>query len=59
MPRSVPRRCWHSSMIAPMNSVGASTVARTTGSKTSLILPSGNSLGLVTVTSLPSSRTTR
>jgi hypothetical protein len=59
MPRRVPRRVWHSSMIAPMNSLGARTVARTTGSKTSSILPSGNSLGLVTVCSLPSSITTR
>jgi hypothetical protein len=37
-------------MIAPMNSLGARIVARTTGSRTSAILPSGNSLGLVTVT---------
>ena len=33
-------------------------VARTTGSRTSLILPSGNSLGLVTAKSEPSSITT-
>ena len=32
MPPSVPRLRWHSSMIAPMYSAGASTVARTTGS---------------------------
>lgn len=36
-------------MIAPMYSAGASMVARTTGSRTSLILPPGNSDGLVTV----------
>ena len=46
-------------MIAPMYSLGASTVARTTGSWTSLTLPPGNSLGLVTTTSVPSSMTTR
>ena len=51
MPSRVPRRVWHSSMIAPMNSLGARIVARTTGSCTSSILPSGNSLGLVTVCS--------
>ena len=37
-------------MIAPMNSLGSGTVARTTGSRTSETLPSGNSLGLVTST---------
>ena len=42
-------------MIAPMNSDGARIVARTMGSLTSPILPSGNSLGLVTCTALPSS----
>ena len=31
MPRRVPRFCWHSSMIAPMNSLGARIVARTIG----------------------------
>ena len=50
-PSSVPRRPWQSSMIAPMNSLGARIVARTIGSRTSAILPSGNSLGLVTMTS--------
>ena len=50
MPRRLPRRCWQSSMIAPMNSLGARIVARTIGSRTSAILPSGNSLGLVTST---------
>ncbi len=59
MPSREPRRAWHSSMIEPMNSLGASTVARTTGSCTSAILPSGNSLGLVTVCSVPSSMITR
>jgi hypothetical protein len=38
-------------MIAPMKSLGARIVARTTGSRTSAILPAGNSLGLVTTTS--------
>ena len=42
-------------MIAPMNSLGARIVARTIGSRTSAILPPGNSLGLVTTISLPSS----
>jgi len=37
-------------MIAPMNSLGARIVALTTGSRTSPILPPGNSLGFVTVT---------
>ena len=62
MPSRVPRRPWHSSMTAPMCSLGVITVARTTGSKTSAILPSGNSLGLVTSTDEPSvtpSMTTR
>ena len=58
MPRRVPRRCWHSSMIAPMNSLGARIVARTTGSLIEPILPSGNSLGLVTVMTRLSSRVT-
>ena len=52
MPSSVPRRCWQSSMIAPMNSLGARIVARTIGSRTSATLPSGNSQGLVTTSSL-------
>ena len=59
MPSRVPRRLWQRSMIAPMYSLGARTVARTTGSWTSAILPSGNSLGLVTMRSEPSSMTTR
>ena len=59
MPSSVPRLPWHSSMIVPMYSAGASTVARTTGSKIWATLPSGNSLGLVTVISSPDSWTTR
>ena len=42
-------------MIAPMNSLGARIVARTTGSRISEILPSGNSLGLVTSTWTPPS----
>ncbi len=58
MPSRVPRRCWHSSMIAPMYSLGARIVARTTGSRTSAILPPGNSQGLVTVICLPSSMVT-
>lgn len=32
MPSMTPRRFWHSSMIEPMNSLGARIVARTTGS---------------------------
>ena len=59
MPSRVPRRVWQSSMIAPMNSLGRRIVARTTGSWTSAILPPGNSLGLVTTRSLPSSISTR
>ena len=45
----VPRRDWHNSMTVPTNSLGVRIVAETTGSRTSRILPSGNSLGLVTV----------
>ncbi len=60
MPRSWPRRPWQISMIAPMNSAGARIVDLVTGSKTCAILPPvGNSDGLVTVSSLPSSMTTR
>ncbi len=59
MPSSTPRRLWHSSMIAPMCSLGDRTVALTTGSYTMPILPSGNSLGLVTRCSSPVSMTTR
>ena len=59
MPSSTPRLPWHSSMIVPMYSFGASTVARTTGSNIWPALPSGNSLGLVTISSLPVSVTTR
>jgi hypothetical protein len=59
MPSSEPRLRWHSSMIVTMYSAGASTVARTTGSKIWAIYPSGNSLGWVTVSSSPDSRTTR
>ena len=55
MPSSSPRRDWHSSMIVPTNSLGASTVDVTTGSRTSRILPPGNSLGLVTRISVRSS----
>ncbi len=55
MPSRVPRLPWQSSMIAPMNSLGARMVARTLGSRTSAILPPGNSLGLVTTISVPSS----
>ena len=58
MPRSVPRRDWHSSMIVPMYSDGARIVARTIGSRTSPTLPSGYSDGFVTTTSWPSSRVT-
>ena len=42
-------------MIVPMNSLGARIVARTIGSRTSAILPAGNSDGLVTVMTVPSS----
>ncbi len=45
----VPRRSWHSSMTVPMNSLGTRIVALTTGSRTSAILPPGNSDGLVTM----------
>ena len=55
MPPSCPRRLWHSSMIAPMNSDGARIVTFTTGSKICATLPVGQSDGLVTVSSLPSS----
>ncbi len=55
MPSSTPRRAWHSSMIAPMNSLGARIVDRTIGSRTSATLPSGYSDGLVTMTTEPSS----
>ena len=58
MPFMVPRRSWHSSMTVPVNSVGVRMVAVTTGSWTSEILPSGNSEGLSTRTSVPSSVTT-
>ncbi|MNW62783.1 hypothetical protein D3C74_409370 [compost metagenome] len=58
MPPSTPRLPWHSSMAAPMNSVGHRIVALTTGSRISPILPPGNSLGLVTVTTERSSRVT-
>ncbi|SKT93445.1 Uncharacterised protein [Mycobacteroides abscessus subsp. abscessus] len=49
MPPSSPRRDWHSSMIEPMNSLGAITVVLTTGSNTDRILPSGQMDGLVTI----------
>ena len=55
MPPSWPRRLWHSSMIAPMNSDGARIVTLTTGSKICATLPVGQSDGLVTVISVPSS----
>ena len=41
--------------MAPMYSLGARIVARTTGSRTSAIFPLGNSEGFVTVTCVPSS----
>ncbi|SKU54720.1 Uncharacterised protein [Mycobacteroides abscessus subsp. abscessus] len=59
MPPSSPRRDWHSSMIEPMNSLGAITVVLTTGSNTDRILPSGQMDGLVTIISVLSSLTTR
>ena len=58
MPCSSPRLVWQSSMIAPMNSAGDRIVALTIGSLTSPILPAGNSLGLVTVTTVLSSSVT-
>ena len=58
MPFISPRRDWHSSMTVPTNSLGVRIVALTTGSRTSLILPAGNSLGLVTRTSVRSSMVT-
>ena len=45
--------------MAPMNSDGISTVVFTIGSKTLSTLPEGNSEGLVTTISLPSSMITR
>ncbi len=60
MPCSTPRRPWHSSMIAPTYSLGSSTIALTTGSEISAILPLvGQSLGLVTTSSSPVSSVTR
>ena len=59
MPPSSPRRDWQSSMIVPMNSLGVMTVVLTTGSYTAPTLPDGQSDGLVTTTSVPSSFTTR
>ena len=59
MPSSWPRRLWQSSMTAPTYSFGTRTVARTTGSWISAILPFGNSLGLVTTCSTASSVNTR
>ena len=58
MPWRVPRLPWQSSMITPMKSEGDRIVARTTGSRTSAILPSGYSLGLVTSWTVPSSMVT-
>ena len=58
MPCMVPRRDWHSSMTVPTNSLGVRIVARTTGSETAETLPSGNSLGLVTVCVVRSSMVT-
>ncbi len=58
MPDNCPRRPWHNSMIVPTNSDGAMIVHLATGSKTSLILPSGQSDGLVTTSSVPSSMCT-
>ena len=46
-------------MIAPINSDGANTVARTIGSNTASIFSFGNSDGFVTIISLPSPLTTR
>ena len=43
-----PRWSWHRSITAPMNSFGVMMSAATIGSTILLILPSGNSLGLVT-----------
>ena len=60
MPPSSPRRAWHSSMIVPMNSLGAMIVRlddRLEDRRATL--PSGQSDGLVTTCSVPSSITTR
>ena len=46
-------------MMVPTNSLGVKMVERTTGSKTSAILPVGYSLGLVTTYWVPSSIPTR
>ena len=60
MPPRLPRRCWHSSMIAPMYSLGAMIIALTIGSRISAIFcPLGQSDGFVTICSVPSSRNTR
>ena len=45
-------------MTVPTNSLGVRIVARTTGSQTAATLPSGNSLGLVTVCVVRSSMVT-
>ena len=59
MPPISPRRDWHSSMMVPMNSLGAMMVVLTTGSYTVRTLPSGQSDGLVTTISESSSLMTR
>ncbi len=55
MPPNAPRRDWQSSMIVPMYSLGVMIVHLTIGSRTSAILPAGQSDGLVTVSSERSS----
>ena len=59
MPSSVPRRCWHSSMTVPTNSLGRMIVERTIGSRMRATFCVGNSLGFVTTISSPSSLNTR
>ena len=55
MPPNAPRRDWHSSMMVPMYSLGVMIVHLTIGSLIDAILPAGQSDGLVTVCSAPSS----
>lgn len=58
MPPRFPRFDWHSSMTAPMNSLGTRIVALVIGSLISRTLPLGKSDGLSTSISVPSSMTT-
>ena len=55
MPSRVPRLPWQSSMIAPMNSLGARIVARTLGSRDLGDLAAGELAGVGHVIEVPSS----